>query len=415
MKGNGEMEGLKEEIVQKLQHLGEFGKDPEGGVSRLLYSKSWVVAQNAVREWLEKEGFEARFDEVGNLFGTLTGTNPDETILTGSHIDTVKNGGLYDGQYGIVAGIIAIKYLKEKYGQPLRNLEVVSMAEEEGSRFPYTFWGSKNIVGQASEKDVETITDSNGISFMEAMRESGFHFRDESKGLRKDVKAFVEIHVEQGIVLETEGKSVGVVQSIVGQRRYTVRLTGESNHAGTTPMGLRRDTVYAASRMISEIITKAKEMGDPLVATVGNIEVKPNIVNVVPGKTSFTVDVRHIDKQEIVQFTSQIEDTIQTLAKEHDVDAEIDRWMDVDPVPMDPNIVKVIEQACKENLLNYKMMHSGAGHDAQIFAPVVPTAMLFVPSHKGISHNPAEYTSPEDLAEGVKALIRTLYELAYKV
>ena len=414
MKGNGEMEGLKEEVVRKLHQLGEFGKDPDGGISRLLYSKSWVEAQSAVKEWIEKEGFEARFDEVGNLFGALKGSKSDETILTGSHIDTVKNGGLYDGQYGIVAGIIAIKYLKEKYGQPLRNLEVVSMTEEEGSRFPYTFWGSKNIVGIASPKEVETITDSDGICFVEAMKEAGFHFKDESKGVRKDVKAFVEIHVEQGIVLEKEQKSVGIVQSIVGQRRFTVRLTGESNHAGTTPMGLRRDTVYAASRMISEIITMAKKMGDPLVATVGNIEVKPNVVNVVPGKTSFTIDVRHTDKNEIVQFTSQIKDTISTLAKEHDVEAAIDMWMDADPVPMDPNIVKVIEQVCKENQLNYKMMHSGAGHDAQIFAPFVPTAMLFVPSHKGISHNPAEHTEPEDLAEGVKALMSTLYELAYK-
>jgi allantoate deiminase len=414
MRGKVEMEGLKEEIVRKLHNLGEFGKDPDGGISRLLYSKSWVEAQNAVKEWLEKEGFEARFDEVGNLFGTLVGTKSDETILTGSHIDTVKNGGIYDGQYGIVAGIIAIRYLKEKYGQPLRNLEVVSMTEEEGSRFPYTFWGSKNIVGTARQQDVEGLTDVNGIAFLDAMKEAGFHFKDESQGMLNELKAFVEIHVEQGSVLETEKKSVGVVHSIVGQRRFTVTLIGESNHAGTTPMGYRRDTVYAASQMISEIITMAKAIGDPLVTTVGNIEVSPNIVNVVPGKTSFTIDVRHINKNEIVQFTDQMKDTISTLAKEHDVEAEIDMWMDADPVPMDPKVVNVIENACKENNLNYKMMHSGAGHDAQVFAPVVPTALLFVPSHKGISHNPAEHTEPEDLADGVKALIGTLYELAYK-
>ncbi|RFU66036.1 allantoate deiminase [Peribacillus glennii] len=408
------MEGLKEAVVSKIHSLGEYGKDPGGGITRLLYSKSWLQAQTAVKDWLEKEGLEARFDEAGNLFGTLAGMKPDETILTGSHIDTVKNGGLYDGQYGIVAGIVAIKYLKEKYGQPLRNLEVVSIAEEEGSRFPYTFWGSKNILGMASQKDVEGIIDFDGVPFLEAMKESGFSFRNKSKGIRTDIKAFVEIHVEQGIVLEKEKKSVGVVQSIVGQRRFTVSLKGESNHAGTTPMALRRDTVHAASRMICEIMTMAKQIGDPLVATVGHIVAEPNIVNVVPGKTSFTIDVRHINKNELLHFTNQMKDAISTLAREHDVEAEIEMWMDVDPVPMDPNIVKVIEQVCRENDLNYKTMHSGAGHDAQIFAPVVPTAMLFVPSHKGISHNPAEYTEPDDLAEGVKALISTLYELAYK-
>ncbi|PLT32675.1 allantoate deiminase [Bacillus sp. V5-8f] len=408
------MEGLKDEIVRQLHNLGEYGKDPGGGITRLLYSKPWTEAQASIKAWLEQEGFEARFDEVGNLFGTVAGTKTNETILTGSHIDTVKNGGLYDGQYGIVAGIIAVNFLKEKYGQPLRNLEVVSIAEEEGSRFPYAFWGSKNIVGIAKQQDVESLADFNGVPFVEAMKESGFHFKEEAKGKRKDVKAFVEVHVEQGIVLEKENKSVGVVQSIVGQRRFTVNLVGESNHAGTTPMGLRRDTVHAASRIICEIMAIAKEFGDPLVATVGHFEVGPNIVNVVPGKTSFTIDVRHVNKQEIRQFTNQMKDAINALAREHEVEAEIEMWMDVDPVPMDPGIVQIIEHICIENDLNYKMMHSGAGHDSQIFATVVPTAMLFVPSHKGISHNPAEYTEPADLAVGVKALICTLYELAYK-
>lgn len=414
MKGKVNMDELKEEIVRRLHNLEEFGKDPNGGISRLLYSKSWLDAQNAVKVWMVEEGLEVHFDEVGNLFGTLKGANSHETILTGSHIDTVKNGGLYDGQYGIVAGIIAIKYLKATFGMPLRNLEIVSMAEEEGSRFPYTFWGSKNIVGTARQKDVETITDFAGIPFVEAMKMSGFQFKEEGKKVRKDIKAFVEIHVEQGSVLETEQKSVGVVQNIVGQRRFSVKLSGESNHAGTTPMGYRRDTVYAASQMIYEIITMAKQVGDPLVTTVGSIEVKPNIVNVVPGEAIFTIDVRHTNKQDIVEFTNKIKDTISTVAKDHDVEAEIDMWMDADPVPMDPKVVGLIEKACKNNGLNYKMMHSGAGHDAQIFAPFVPTAMLFVPSHKGISHNPAEHTEPEDLAEGVKALIGTLYELAYK-
>ena len=405
---------LAKETIEKLEWLSQFGKDPEGGVTRLLYSKEWVEAQQALKEWMQSEGLEARFDEVGNLFGTLKGKNTEETILTGSHVDSVKNGGIYDGPYGIVAGILAIKYLKEKYGQPIRNIEVVSMAEEEGSRFPYTFWGSKNIVGLAKRKDVEAITDFEGIPFIEAMTNSGFGFRDESKEPRKDFKAFVEVHIEQGSVLETEQKSVGVVNSIVGQRRFTVEVTGEANHAGTTPMGYRKDAVYAASQMVFEMIKMARKAGDPLVTTVGKIEVYPNIVNVVPGKAIFTIDVRHTDKEAIVSFTGQITARIKEISKEHGVETAIDMWMDADPVPMDPKVVEVIEKKCKENGLNYKVMHSGAGHDSQVFAPFVPTAMLFVPSLKGISHNPAEFTEPDDLAEGVKALIGTLYELAYK-
>ncbi|KAB7703920.1 hydantoinase/carbamoylase family amidase, partial [Bacillus aerolatus] len=186
------------------------------------------------------------------------------------------------------------------------------------------------------------------------------------------------------------------------------------NHAGTTPMGYRKDAVYAASHMIYEIISLAKQQGDPLVATVGKVEVGPNIVNVVPEKAVFTVDVRHTDKNAIVQFTKLFTRKIKEISIEHEVETSIDMWLDADPVPMDFKIVEIIEKQCKENNLNYKLMYSGAGHDAQIFAQTVPTAMLFVPSRKGISHNPAEYTEPADLAEGVKALIGTLYELAYK-
>ncbi|MFF2446694.1 allantoate deiminase [Neobacillus sp. NPDC058068] len=408
------MEDLQKELVGRLEWLGEFGEDPAGGVSRLLYSKEWTQAQHALKGWIEEEGLEAGFDEIGNLFGTLKGKNTNETVLTGSHVDTVKNGGLYDGAYGVVAGILALKYLKQKYGQPLRNIEVVSMAEEEGSRFPYAFWGSKNIVGLAKREDVETITDFDGIPFVEAMKESGFNFKDDSKAPRNDLKAFVELHVEQGSVLETEKIPVAVVNNIVGQRRFTVEVNGEANHAGTTPMGYRKDALYAASQMVFEMITMAREAGDPLVTTVGKIEAQPNIVNVVPGKAIFTIDVRHTEKEALVSFTDQITARMNEISKEHGVETTIDMWMDADPVPMDTTVVELIENQFKENGLNFKVMHSGAGHDSQIFAPFVPTAMLFVPSHKGISHNPAEYTEPSDLAEGVKGLIGALYELGYK-
>lgn len=404
---------LADETAGRLDWLGEFGKDPEGGVSRLLYTKEWVEGQHALKEWMESEGLDARFDEVGNLYGTLKGKNPNETVLTGSHVDTVTNGGRYDGAYGIVAGIIALKYLKKHFGEPVRNIEVVSMAEEEGSRFPYSFWGSKNIVGLAKREDVESIKDFDGVPFVEAMNNAGFDFKNNAEG-RKDLKAFVEVHVEQGSVLETENTAIGVVNNIVGQRRYTVEITGQANHAGTTPMGYRKDALYASSHMIHEIISMARKVGDPLVTTVGKIDAYPNIVNVVPGKAIFTIDVRHTDKEAIVSFTEQMTATMQDIAKEHEVEMNIDLWMDEDPVPMDQTVVELIEKQCEANGFNYKLMHSGAGHDSQIFAPVVPTAMLFVPSLKGISHNPAEFTEPSDLAEGVKALIGALYELGYK-
>lgn len=404
-----------QETEKLLKWLGQYGKDPNGGVSRFLYKPEWVEAQKALEKYMQQAGLLVQYDDVGNLFGRLEGsTYKDETILTGSHVDTVKNGGLYDGQFGIIAGIIALEFLKKEFGQPLRNIEVVSMAEEEGSRFPYVYWGVKNILGIAKREDVEGMVDFDGIPFTEAMRKAGFHFRPEGSIVRNDIKAFLEVHVEQGGVLETEKKSVGVVQHIVGQRRFTVELTGEANHAGTTPMGYRKDALKAASRIICTIMDLAEHYGDPLVATVGKLETTPNIVNVVPGKVLFTLDIRHTHKDVLVSFSDEVTAKMREIAVNTGVGIEIDMWMDAAPVPMDTGIVDVLKRQCEKNGLSYKMMHSGAGHDSQVMAPRIPTAMLFVPSHKGLSHSPLEYTDPCDLGEGVKALVGALYELAYK-
>lgn len=404
-----------QETEKLLKWLGEFGKDPEGGVSRFLYKPEWTEAQRNLEKYMRQAGFVVYYDDVGNLFGRMEGSKyPDETILTGSHVDTVKNGGLYDGQFGIIAGIIALKYLKKEYGQPLRNIEVVSIAEEEGSRFPYVYWGVKNILGLAKREEVEDMVDFDGIPFTEAMRKAGFAFRPAERPLRKDLKAFLEVHVEQGGVLEIEKKSVGIVEHIVGQRRFTIEITGQANHAGTTPMGYRKDALHVASQIICAIMDITQKYGDPLVATVGKVEIEPNIVNVVPGKALFTLDARHTHKDVLVRFTHGVTAAIQEFACQAGVEFNIDMWMDVDPVPMDTGIVEIMKQHCEKDGLSYKMMHSGAGHDSQIMAPVIPTGMLFVPSHKGLSHSPLEYTDPRDLAQGVKALIGVLYELAYK-
>lgn len=410
------MDAIQTDTIRLIEWLSQFGNDPKGGVSRLLYSEEWVDAQRALEQYMQEEGFTTYYDEIGNLYGRLEGSQyPNETIMSGSHVDTVRNGGKYDGQYGIIAAMIAMKALKQEHGQPLRTLEVVSFAEEEGSRFPYTFWGSKNLTGMAKKEDVQAIQDFNGVPFVEVMKQAGFRFRDESTALRSDIKAFVELHIEQGSVLEHEQLSVGVVHSIVGQRRFTIEIHGEANHAGTTPMGYRKDAVHAAGRMIQQILDLAQAYGDPLVSTVGKIDVKPNVVNVVPGNALFTLDIRHTDKKELIRFTDEVTELMERTAKSLGVEIVIDMWMDEDPVPMNDEIIQVLEKQCKEHHIPYKLMHSGAGHDSQIMAKFVPTAMLFVPSRKGISHNPEEYTSPEHLADGARALTYALYELAYQV
>lgn len=403
-------------VEENVNELSQIGADPTGGLTRLLYTESWLEAQEAVKKKLDGIGMQTKYDGVGNLFGRIEGTElPEETIMTGSHIDTVVNGGTLDGQFGVIAGYLAVQSLLEEHGQPKRSLEVISLAEEEGSRFPTVFWGSKNFVNEAKREDVENIADAKGVKFVDAMRECGFDFIPEADRKRRDdIKAFVEIHIEQGSVLENEGLQIGVVNSIAGQRRYNVTLKGQANHAGTTPMGYRRDTVYCFSKICSEAIDRAKAEGDPLVLTFGKVQPKPNTVNVVPGETLFTIDCRHPNAEALKTFTENLESFMRDTAEEMEIEIEIDRWMDEAPVPMSPEIVEVMEQVVKEKGMKYRVMHSGAGHDSQIIAPHYPSAMIFVPSINGISHNPAEETKLEDLAEGVKALAATLYELAYK-
>ncbi|MBU5312349.1 allantoate deiminase [Tissierella carlieri] len=404
---------LENETTDFIEWLSKMGQSSEGGITRLLYTDVWKQTQEALKQLLKGKGFIAYSDEVGNLFARLEGsTFKDETILTGSHIDTVVNGGKLDGQLGIIGGIVAMEYLRDTYGQPIRNIEVVAMAEEEGSRFPFTFWGSKNIIGSVNRETVAELKDEDGVGFIEAMHNAGFDFKNSK--IREDLKAFIELHIEQGGVLEIEKKSIGIVEHIVGQKRYMIEVEGEANHAGTTPMGYRRDAMNGTSRMISEIMDLAVNYGDPLVATVGKVEVVPNTTNVVPGKVIFSLDVRHTNKDVMIKFTDEVIEKLKDIAVKLDLKISINNYMDGEPVAMDSNLVNTIKEQCEAKAINYKLMHSGAGHDSQIFAEHIPTALIFVPSHKGISHNPAEFTEAKDLVEGIKVLIETLYNLAYK-
>lgn len=396
------------------QQFTSYGGLQDGGITRLLYSDEWTEAVRALETLLKEEGFEVSFDDVGNLTGRIEGSeHPEETIMSGSHIDTVVEGGHLDGQFGILSAIIAMKYLVEKYGQPKKSLEVLSLAEEEGSRFPYTFWGSKNFFNLADKKDVEEIADAEGVKFTDAMRQSGFDFRQDD-AVRDDIKAFVEMHIEQGKVLETEEKSIGVVTGIVGQKRYTINLKGEANHAGTTPMGLRKDAVVAFTEIVQRLVKRAEEIGDPLVLTFGHVTPVPNTVNVVPGEVEFSVDCRHIDQAALNDFAKEVEATIKEVAQQRGMDVNINLWMDEEPTLMDDDIIKNVELAAEEVAGQaYKVMPSGAGHDSQIFAKHVPTGMIFVPSIKGISHNVEEETNVEDLVKGIEVLASVLHKLAY--
>ncbi|UUZ81998.1 hydantoinase/carbamoylase family amidase [Paenibacillus sp. P26] len=288
---------LAKETEELLFWMASYGKQEHGGVTRLLYSEDWLRAQRALALKMEQWGMSASFDQVGNLFGRLEGSDRGKkAVLTGSHIDTVKNGGLYDGAFGIAAGMVALKYLKRHFGTPKRSLEAISLCEEEGDRFPMTYWGSGSITGSRGFEQIAEMTDGDGVPFEEAMKKCGFGKGTYRDSRRDDIAAFIELHVEQGIVLERKNKPIGIVDAIVGQRRYTFQVTGEANHAGTTPMIWRKDAVGGASEMIRRLLNAAQDEGEPMVATVGRIEVEPNVANVIPGKVTFTADIRHPER-----------------------------------------------------------------------------------------------------------------------
>ncbi|PKG22039.1 allantoate deiminase [Niallia nealsonii] len=405
------METVK--VEKWLNWLSCFGATKNDGVTRLLYDDSWKTAQLALKEKMVDVGLQASFDSIGNLFGRLEGTEiKEKTILTGSHIDTVVDGGKYDGAYGVIASLLAVKYLYEHYGFPKKTIEVVSLCEEEGSRFPLAFWGSGSITGKYKLEDSKELKDASSIPFHTAMELAGFPPSNQSAA-RDDIDSFIEVHIEQGAVLEKEKQSVGIVTHIVGQRRFNIKIIGESNHAGTTPMSYRKDSMHIASEFIAYAMNKVKEIEESLVATVGKLTVSPNVPNVIPNEVVFTLDVRHHQEDILDQYCAKIFSYFESICLEKGAGLDISQWVNVKPVKMDENLIDTADYVLQGLSLPYKKMISGAGHDSQMFGTFCPTALLFVPSQKGISHSPLEFTKIEDLKNGVIVLIKLLHKLAY--
>ncbi|MDD9271401.1 M20 family metallo-hydrolase [Paenibacillus sp. GCM10023248] len=405
-----------ERMLAMLIELSAYGADAEGGVTRLLYTEPWLEAQRAVAAGMEQLGLEASLDAVGNLFGKLPGTKAGlKPVLTGSHIDTVKNGGKYDGAYGVVASMMALGYLHAAYGPPKRTLLAVSFCEEEGSRFPLAYWGSGHVTGARSMRLAGELTDTGGVTLLEAMQQAGFPAADagDYPAKRDDLGAYLEVHIEQGAVLTYKKKQIGVVTAIVGQIRMTAVVAGSANHAGTTPMTMRRDALAGAAEMVALTERLALEAGEPLVATVGRLEVKRGSSNVVPGEVEFTLDIRHTDEPSMRRFCLTLLTKLEEVAKRRGLTIDTVQHVFAPPVAMHAGMMAEIESACEAEGFPHMRLPSGAGHDAQMFGPVCPSAMIFVPSADGISHNPAEYTAAEDLIAGFRTLVLVLYQYGY--
>jgi allantoate deiminase len=415
MIGGSELNKIPNHLAEAIQWLSEFGNEEGGGVTRTLYSHPWKEAQEGLKFWMEQLGFHPYYDPIGNLFGRLSSAEKDApVILVGSHVDTVKSGGKYDGAYGIIAGILALKYLKQKYGTPKRHIEVVSLCEEEGSRFPLTCSGSGMITGAYTIESFLGLKGFDGVTFEAAMMEAGLGPFNQPYTVRGDIRAFVELHIEQGPVLEKLQKSIGIVETIVGQKRFRVTVEGESNHAGTTLIKWRKDAVRGAVSMIDLLYSYEKKYDEHLVTTVGQLFVEPNVPNVIAGRVVFSVDARHPSESILHSFCQQFMDGFNQIAKKMGLTVYVEQCHEVHPVHMDSGLQNIVKEICTRNHIPFYRMNSGAGHDAQLFAPFCPTVLFFVPSRDGISHSPLEYTSDQDLETGFHVLTQVLHHLAYE-
>jgi len=391
-------------LEQRLDELYKIGTEPGGGVYRPLYGSAWAEAGDCVERWMKKAGLEARRDAVGNLWGRLDGTKKGKVIVTGSHIDTVRHGGRLDGALGIVAGLTAVEALLKEKGKPRRTLEVVAICEEEGSRFATNFWGSRAIVG---------AIDSPDAAMGKAMRERGLDPATVASAARDDIDTFVELHIEQGAVLETANVPLAVVSAIVGTAHLELAVTGRPDHAGTTPMDMRRDALAGAAAMVQAVESIARSLGKPAVATVGKIRAEPDQINVVPGRVVFTVDLRHSDPGARRALEERTQSLCRTIAAERGLELEVRVLHERPPVPMHAEVRAVLTRAAQECGVQATELVSGAGHDAQILAARCKVGMLFVPSVGGRSHCPEEHTDPGHLELGVRVLVRALELLAY--
>jgi allantoate deiminase len=381
----------------------------DGEIWRAAYTPEDRIAKNILREWIGEQGLEYREDAIGNVYGRLPGTEPG-TVLTGSHLDTVKNGGKYDGALGVVTGVAALGYLKQSGYVPKHSLEVVGLMEEEGSRFASGCQGSRAICGTLKEEDLEEV-DRDGVTLREALVSAGYQPEALRSAKRDDIRAIVELHIEQGPVLESEQKQIGIVDSIVGIFNYELTIQGCQNHAGTTSMSLRHDPVVAAAEFITESTRQMMAQAPSATLTYGMLQVFPGMQNVIADHVDLRIDMRDGSEEALLQDEVILKRALASIERQG-FQTRLSKNHCLASAQMDPNVIQVIEQHCKEKQLAYKHMNSGAGHDSMVFGKHFPTAMIFVPSIGGISHNPAEATAAADIQTGFELLCDVLKELS---
>ncbi len=399
-----------ERLLASLQELGRIGALAGGGVCRLALTDEDRQGRDWVRARMQSLGMAVSVDGIGNVVGIRAGARPGPPVMTGSHIDTVRTGGLYDGNYGVLAGLEIVQALQDAGVRTEKPIAVAFFTNEEGARFAPDMMGSLVFQGGLPLEDALGAKGIDGTTVGENLQRIGY-CGSAPVGVAR-VDSYVELHIEQGPVLDLEGIRIGAVEGVQGISWTRFSLSGVSNHAGTTPMRLRRDAGVVAARIACFARELARELGGNQVATVGSMTFLPNLVNVIPNRVSFTVDLRNTDESILAAAEQRLWAFADEAARDEGVELARESMARFEPVDFDPRLVELVERTARELGLSVRRLPSGAGHDAQMLARMCPAGMIFVPSVGGLSHNVREHTAPDDLVAGARVLLRVLLHLA---
>ncbi len=405
---------LRIDIDRLLRRLGDLAAigaiEGTEGCARLALTDEDKAGRDLVVAEMQDLGLGITIDGIGNVVGVMAGQTNGPPVMCGSHIDTVRTGGRYDGNLGVLAGLEVVEVLKSAGVTPHRPLAVAFFTDEEGARFAPDMLGSLVYVGGMALEEALSIEGIDGAVVGPELERIGY--AGPSPLPANAPYAFVELHVEQGPVLEAEGITIGAVDGVQGISWQEVTVTGQSNHAGTTPMHLRKDPGFVAAACANFVRELSLELGSPQVGTVGRLELRPNLVNVVPASATFTVDIRNTDEAILQEAERRFSEFLTSTAEAEGCTVETKELARFEPVIFDDRIIDLVETTALALGHSVKRMPSGAGHDAQMLARVCPTAMVFTPSRDGISHNPAEYTAPADLEAGANVMMQVMLQLA---
>jgi allantoate deiminase len=400
-------------LSTRIDKLGEIGRTKENGVQRLALSEEDRQATILVSEWMVEAGMTVSHDHFGNLIGRKEGKNPDlQPVMIGSHIDSVRNGGKFDGIIGVLAGIEIVHVISETSLAHEHPIEVVAFCEEEGSRFNDGLFGSRGMIGKITEENLQKV-DDNQVTRYEALKNFGFGINPDlaHQSIRhvSDIKNYFEIHIEQGPFLDSNNYPIGIVSGIAGPSWFKVKLIGEAGHAGTVPMNLRKDPMIGAAEVIKEVENLCLTDSEaPTVGTIGRIASFPGGSNIIPESVEFTLDIRDVELERRNHIIKKIEDKIKQVSNDRRLDYEIERNVDVAPVKCSKNLVKSLKEASEQLGIEAPVMVSGAGHDAMLLAEITEIGMVFVRCKNGISHQPNEWADTDDIVIGTNVLFEAV-------